>query len=175
MKILRVMYNYTLFGIASFVLITLLTHGDPWAYICAYWGAVTLKTLIEAILEATKEEARMMKQKRLSPLDAYAVEARKHGLTYGKYVSLVTEGALEPPKNMKEPKRRRMGAYQGMEMTRSKVCRECGAEFIVGRLKSGSFSNAELCDYCLLMAKKKQAAKMNAATKAKKQEEKENG
>ncbi len=72
-------------------------------------------------------------KRQLSELDIYAVEAKRHGLHYGAYVSAVEHGTLPPP----EVKR-------VMKATgRTKVCCRCGADFEII-----TNSRAQLCPVC---------------------------
>lgn len=80
----------------------------------------------------------------ISKFDVWAIEARKHHLSYGQYVAAVERhGTLQPPKGIRKSKQE--------NCKRTQICKTCGTEFELktriynGRIK---YSEAKYCDDC---------------------------
>lgn len=81
----------------------------------------------------------------LTACEIWSVEARKHGLSYGKYVQAVEHGELPPP-----PKRKRKD-----ETRRTRACASCGKEFEIKKsIHNGKvyYSQAKYCYTCRVIA-----------------------
>lgn len=72
-------------------------------------------------------------KRRLTELDIWAMEAKRHGMHYGDYVAAV-EREKSPPPDVK-------AAMKAAGLT--KVCCRCGDDFEIGRN-----SRARLCPAC---------------------------
>ena len=70
---------------------------------------------------------------------SWAVDARKHGMTYGQYVQTVEHGKLPPPKAKRTAKSHKI----------IRTCVKCGGEFEVHkRISDGYVSQTQYCPDC---------------------------
>ena len=79
----------------------------------------------------------------MTEVDLYAVEARKHGMSYGEYERAIGHGWLPKPKM---PKAKAAAAPKRKTI---ETCRGCGNLFEVYYTKSGRAKNGVYCTECL--------------------------
>ncbi len=76
----------------------------------------------------------------MDSITAFAVEGRKHHMTYGQYVRAVERGELIPPGQ-------KNNAHSVLRKIRA--CSRCAATFELHTTPSGKLSQARLCPSCL--------------------------